>query len=66
MTINGYEALIAYDPEIKMFRGEFIGINGAADFYASTVDDLRKEGESSLKAFLQMCAEDGADPCKLS
>ena len=47
-----------------MFRGEFVGINGGADFYASTVDDLRKEGEISIKAFLEMCAEDGIEPRK--
>jgi predicted HicB family RNase H-like nuclease len=64
MTINGYDAVISYDPEINMFRGEFVGINGGADFYANTVDDLRKEGELSLKAFLEMCVEDGVEPRK--
>jgi predicted HicB family RNase H-like nuclease len=64
MNINGYDAVISYDPEINMFRGEFVGINGGADFYASTVNDLRKEGEISLKAFLEMCAEDGVEPRK--
>lgn len=64
MNINGYDAVISYDPEINMFRGEFVGINGGADFYASTVEDLRKEGETSLKAFLDMCAEDGVEPRK--
>jgi predicted HicB family RNase H-like nuclease len=28
MTINGYNAVIAYDEEIDMFRGEFTGLNG--------------------------------------
>jgi predicted HicB family RNase H-like nuclease len=64
MDINGYQAVISYDPEINMFRGEFIGINGGADFYASSVDELRKEGETSLKTFLEMCAEDGVEPRK--
>lgn len=64
MEINGYHAVIAFDPEINMFRGEFVGINGGADFYATTVDDLRKEGEISLKAFLDMCAEEGVEPRK--
>jgi predicted HicB family RNase H-like nuclease len=64
MDINGYQAIIAYDPEINMFRGDFVGLNGGADFYATNVDDLRKEGEVSLKAFLDMCAEDGVEPRK--
>lgn len=64
MEINGYQAVISYDPEINMFRGEFIGINGGADFYATTVKGLRKEGAISLKAFLEMCTEEGVEPRK--
>lgn len=64
MTIGGYQAVIAYDPEIQMFRGEFIGLNGGADFYAKDVDGLQREGEISLKVFLEACAEDGVDPRK--
>lgn len=59
MEINGYRAVVQYDPEIDMFRGEFVGLNGGADFYAKDIDSLRREGEISLKVFLEMCAEDG-------
>ena len=31
MEINGVKAVIAFDPEINMFRGEFVGLNGGAD-----------------------------------
>jgi len=64
MEINNYRALIQYDSEIEMFRGEFIGLNGSADFYASDIEGLKKEGETSLKVFLQMCTEDGVEPKK--
>ncbi len=64
MEINGYQAVIQYDPEIEMFRGEFIGLNGGADFYAKDIDSLRREGEISLKVFLDMCREDGIEPRK--
>jgi len=64
MDINGYQAVIVYDPELNMFRGEFIGLNGGADFYATSVDELHKEGEISLRTFLEMCAEDGVEPRK--
>ena len=66
MTINGYQAVISYDPDIQMFRGEFVGLNGGADFYARDVDGLRHEGEISLRVFLEACAEDGVDPRKRS
>jgi predicted HicB family RNase H-like nuclease len=62
IEINGYRAVIQYDPEIDMFRGEFVGLNGGADFYAKDIDNLRKEGEISLKVFLEMCQEDGVEP----
>jgi predicted HicB family RNase H-like nuclease len=62
MEINGYKAVIHYDPEIVMFRGEFMGLNGGADFYATTVEGLREEGSRSLKVFLEMCAEEGVNP----
>lgn len=61
---GGYQAVIAYDPEIEMFRGEFIGLNGCADFYANDADSLKKEGKASLDVFLRMCAEDGVFPRK--
>ncbi|MBI5899389.1 MAG: type II toxin-antitoxin system HicB family antitoxin [Rhodocyclales bacterium] len=64
MTINGYQAVISFDPDIQMFRGEFVGLNGGADFYARDVDGLRQEGEISLRVFLEACAEDGVDPRK--
>ena len=64
MDINGYQAVIQYDPDIDMFRGEFIGLNGGADFYAKDTNSLRKEGEISLKVFLAMCQEDGVEPRK--
>jgi len=34
MEINGVKAVIAFDPEINLFRGEFVGLNGGADFYS--------------------------------
>ena len=64
MTIDGYQAVISYDPEIEMFRGEFVGLNGGADFYAKDLKGLKREGAISLKVFLDACAEDGVDPHK--
>lgn len=64
LEINGYRAVVQYDPDIDMFRGEYIGLNGGADFYAKDIDGLRKEGEISLRVFLDMCQEDGVEPRK--
>ncbi len=62
MEINGYRAVVQYDPEIEMFRGEFIGLNGGADFYATDIEGVHREGEISLKVFFEMCREDGVEP----
>jgi predicted HicB family RNase H-like nuclease len=55
LTIGSYRAVIAVDPDIQMFRGEFVGLNGGADFYAADVEGLRREGEISLRVFLNAC-----------
>jgi predicted HicB family RNase H-like nuclease len=64
MKIGDYLAVITYDPEIEMFRGEFTGLNGGADFYAKDVDGLMAEGEKSLSVFLEVCREKGIEPRK--
>lgn len=64
VEINGFQAVIQYDPEIDMFRGEFINLSGGADFYAKDIEGLQKEGETSLRVFLEMCKEDGVEPRK--
>jgi predicted HicB family RNase H-like nuclease len=64
MEIEGYKAIINYDPLVDMFRGEFIGLNGGADFYATNIAELRNEGKVSLKVFMDMCKEEGINPHK--
>ncbi|MDR2244189.1 MAG: type II toxin-antitoxin system HicB family antitoxin [Burkholderiales bacterium] len=63
MTINGQQAVISFDPEINLFRGEFVGLaQGGADFYAGDVKGLLREGKRSLAAYVEMCREDGVEP----
>ncbi len=64
MTIDGQRALISYDPEIEMFRGEFLGLTGYADFYAKDIEGLKKEGAISLKVYLDVCKERDFEPFK--
>ena len=62
MEIDGYHAVIQYDPEIDLFRGEFVDVNGGADFYAPDVEGLKEQGRASLRVFLEMCREKGIEP----
>jgi predicted HicB family RNase H-like nuclease len=64
MSLDGHKAKIVYDPKIDMFRGEILGLNGGADFYGKTPDELRSEFEKSLKVFLEVCEEKGIEPYK--
>jgi len=64
MSVDGYRARIAYDPELDQFRGEILGINGSADFYGKSPRSLRTEFRKSLDVFLEVCAEQGLRPVK--
>ncbi|MCA9732909.1 MAG: type II toxin-antitoxin system HicB family antitoxin [Deferribacteres bacterium] len=64
MTLNGFNAKIEYDPDIDAFRGEILGLNGGADFYGKTPEELRKEFKLSLETFLDVCKEKGITPTK--
>ena len=64
MKIDNINAVIKYDPEIEMFRGEFIELNGGADFYAKDIESLKKEGAISLKVFLDACKKRNIEPKK--
>ena len=64
MILDGYKAKIHYDPEIDLFRGEILGLNGSADFYGKSPAALRKEFRNSLEVFLDVCREKQIHPKK--
>lgn len=37
MNIDGHTAVITYDPDLGLFRVEFTGLNGGADFYTNRI-----------------------------
>ena len=62
ISVEGYQAKIEYDSELDMFRGEILGLNGGADFYGRTPEELRAEFHHSLHVFLEVCREKGIVP----
>ena len=62
MTVDGFHATIEFDPDLDMFRGEILGLNGGADFYGKNPKELRAEFKRSLQVFLAVCAEKGIEP----
>jgi len=64
MEVDGFKAKIEFDPELDLFRGEILGLNGSADFLGNSPASLRKEFRNSLKVFLEVCKEQGIEPMK--
>lgn len=62
ITISGKIALVTYVDDLEMFRGEFVELNGGADFYARDLETLRKEGTLSLQIFIDECNRRGLEP----
>ena len=59
MFFGKYTARISYDEESKQFRGEFLNLKGGADFYARNHDELKQQGQISLREYLSVCKEKG-------
>jgi len=57
ILMSGQEPVVTHDADLVMFRGEFIGSNGGADFYSNNVIDSHSEGEISLVTLLDACAK---------
>jgi len=62
MDIAGQPAVITYIPEINMFRGRFVGLSGYCDFVSDSIQGLHKEGEISLREWIEDCRSEGIDP----
>ncbi|WP_340609877.1 type II toxin-antitoxin system HicB family antitoxin [Xenorhabdus bharatensis] len=55
MEIAEHQAVISYVPEIRMFRGKFLGLSGYCDFVADSIAGLHTEGRLSLDEYLEDC-----------
>ena len=62
MTVDKFHAVIEFDPDLDLFRGEILGLNGGADFYGKNPKELRTEFKRSLQVFLEVCKEKGIEP----
>ena len=46
MEIDGYRVVMRFDPDIDMYRGEFVDLNGGAG-YARDIAGLKHEGAAA-------------------
>ncbi|RDL15936.1 hypothetical protein DFO62_12232 [Serratia fonticola] len=61
IQIAGQLALISYVPEIGAFRGKFFGLSGYCDFVSDSRQGLQREGELSLREYLDECCAAGVE-----
>ncbi len=64
MELDRFTAIIRFNAETDEFCGEIQGLNGGADFYGKTPDELRREFRVSLDFFLATCEKHGIKPRK--
>ena len=50
---GGNMAALGYDPKIRMYKGEFVGLEGCTSFTAPGLNALQEEGALILEAFLK-------------
>ncbi|HAT2783259.1 TPA: type II toxin-antitoxin system HicB family antitoxin [Citrobacter koseri] len=62
IDIAGQPAVISYVPELNAFRGKFLGLSGYCDFVSDSIQGLQKEGEISLREYLEDCSAAGIEP----
>lgn len=62
IDIAGQPAVINYVPELGAFRGKFLGLSGYCDFISDSIQGLKKEGEISLREYLDDCNTAGIEP----
>lgn len=62
LMINGQEAVVTYESDIKAFRGKFLKVNGYLDFVSDSTFGLVAEGEAALADWMKDCREEGIAP----
>jgi len=62
LSICNYRAVVTYNSDTETLRGEFLGLNGGADFCASDIPALKAEGAKSLATYLDVYKENSTDP----
>ena len=66
MVYNEYSAIIEFDSECDLLRGEVLDINDTITFYANSVEELKAAMKDAIDDYLEHCAEIGKTPEKMS
>ena len=64
MNYKGYEGIVKFDEDAKIFHGDIIGIKDVITFQGRSVDELEQAFKDSVDDYLAWCAERGEKPEK--
>lgn len=64
MNYKGYEGVVQFDEDAKIFHGDVIGIKDVITFQGRSVDELEQAFKDSVDDYLAWCEERGEKPEK--
>lgn len=62
MEYKGYTGKVEFDNDAGIFHGQVIDMSDVITFQGTSVDELRREFETSVDDYLEFCAERGESP----
>lgn len=62
MEYKGYIGQVEFDDEAGLFHGEVINARDVITFQGTTVEELKREFQTSVDVYLEFCAEQGKAP----
>jgi len=65
MKYKGYEAVVTFDEDAKIFHGEIINIKDVITFQSLASDKIQSEFEASVDDYLAYCEKRGELPNKV-
>jgi predicted HicB family RNase H-like nuclease len=64
MTYKGYESIVEYDDEAKVFAGEVINTRDVITFQGKSVQELERAFRESVDDYLEFCKSRNEEPEK--
>jgi predicted HicB family RNase H-like nuclease len=64
MTYKGYEGVVEYDEEAKVFAGEVVNTRDAIVFQGVSVQELQRAFRKSVDDYLELCRSRNEEPEK--
>ena len=64
ITCKRYEALVQYDEDAEIFRGEVMNLRDVVKFQGNSAEELKQAFAGSVEDYLAFCRERGEEAGK--